>query len=114
MQKTVTGTTMMMTRASGSTTPRWTLTMVVVVVKASINPLNATLLRARSLYHGTESSRRLLLLLGHQRFETLEDVRDREVLGEQVLLNLLGLLQHRLGIFVRVFGALVGGCSVRR
>ncbi len=42
MQKTVTGTTMMMMRASGSTTPRWTLTMVVVVLKASINPVNAT------------------------------------------------------------------------
>jgi hypothetical protein len=30
-----------MTRASGSTTPRWTLTMV-VVVKASMIPLNST------------------------------------------------------------------------
>jgi hypothetical protein len=31
-----------MTRASGSTTPRWTLTMVVVVVKASMIALNSS------------------------------------------------------------------------
>ena len=42
MQKTVTGTAMTMTRASGSTTPRWTLTMVVVVVKASMIALNSS------------------------------------------------------------------------
>jgi len=43
MHKTVTGTAMTMTRASGSTAPRWTLTMVVVVVKASMIALNCTI-----------------------------------------------------------------------
>jgi hypothetical protein len=40
MQKSVTGTAMTMTRASGKTTPRWTLTMVVVVVKDSSTAFN--------------------------------------------------------------------------
>jgi len=31
-------------------------------------------------------------------FEALQDARDRQVLGEQVLLNLFGLLQYRLGV----------------
>jgi hypothetical protein len=43
MQNTVTGTTMMMKRATGSTAPRWTLTIVVVVLNASSTPLNLTI-----------------------------------------------------------------------
>jgi len=71
MQKTTTGTAMTMTRASGNTTPRWTLTMVVVVVKASINPLNCDVsfyvvgpARLARVEPGTTA---ILLLLGHQR-----------------------------------------------
>lgn len=46
MQNTITGTAMTITRASGRTTPRWTLATVVVVLKASIIELNFPLLAA--------------------------------------------------------------------
>jgi|GEM_PF-5552002 len=44
MQNTMTGTAMTMTRASGRTTPRWTLTVVVVVLRASVIRFNCCLL----------------------------------------------------------------------
>jgi hypothetical protein len=40
-----------------------------------------------------------------------QDACDGLVLGQQVLLDLLGFLEHRLGILVRVFGTLVAALA---
>lgn len=58
MLKTVTGTTRTMMRASGSTAPRCTLTTVVVVLKADINPVNRSPLHIDALDVGTTVERR--------------------------------------------------------
>jgi len=88
MQKTVTGTAITMTRASGSTTPRWTLTMVVVVVKASMNPLNSTVsLRVDDSAAEDEPRGNYCDFFSGWAINVSrrEDARDRQVLGAQVL-----------------------------
>ncbi len=50
----------------------------------------------------------------NQFLQTRHDVRDRLVLSQEVILDLLGLLQHRFGVLVGVLSALVlrGGLNI--
>jgi len=88
--------------------------VVVVVVKASIihstamSPFTSSTGASRESRAGTTA---ILLLLGHQRFEALQDARDRRSWASSAL-NLFGLLQYRLGVLIRIFGTFVGGASL--
>ena len=90
MAKATVGTAIITTRAAGSADPWCTMGFVVVVLSAEIIDAATWLLTRTGLLPGFASGT-LGLFVTHHLLQAVHDVRDRLVLGEEVLLNLLGL-----------------------
>ena len=103
-----TGTATTTTRAAGRAAPRCTFIIdVVTTSERACSPRRVPLTGLSSVSRGGWKA--LGFCLGHHRLEATHDVRNRLVLGEEVFLNLLGLLQYRFGVLVSVLRPFVRG-----
>jgi hypothetical protein len=113
------GTARTTTLAAGSATPLWRYEIVVEAPEAQARPVMTkafnsaparyeTTARLRMGHCRERSLRALRLSAVHHLADAVQDVRDGLVLGQEVVLDLLGFLQHRFGVLVGVLGPLIG------